>query len=113
MSELPPPGTSLGRVDDLPDCTAREAVGHDGLVILSRRGDDVRAWVNACPHAGRSLSLPDGRVIIHEEKFLLCPVHGASFGMEDGRCVGGPAVGDRLRAIPVEIINGEILTVQA
>jgi nitrite reductase/ring-hydroxylating ferredoxin subunit len=113
MSQLPPSGTSLGRVDDLAEGTAREAEGHDGLIFLSRQGDEIRAWVNACPHAGRPLSLPDGRVIIHEKQFLLCPVHGASFEMSEGRCVGGPAVGDRLRTVEIKIVDGEILTLGA
>lgn len=108
MSDLPPPGTVLGHVDDLTDPGARASAWNDGLVFLSRKGDEIRAWLNVCPHAGRMLSLPDGRVLVHEGQFLLCPVHGASFEMGSGECVGGPAAGDRLKPVEIAVVDGEI-----
>ena len=105
----PDKGTKLGRLNDIPDPGARASDWGDGAVILARRGDEVFAYLNVCPHAGRELTLPDGRVFLHEQRYLLCPVHGASFEMADGACVGGPAAGDRLKPVPVEIVGGEIL----
>lgn len=111
MSSLPPPGTILGRLDDLPDPGARASAWNDGAIILVRRGQTVTAFLNTCPHAQRPLNLPGGKVMLHEGQFIVCPVHGASFGASDGACVGGPAVGYGLTGVGVELVRGEVRVV--
>lgn len=111
MSSLPKPGTVLGRLDDLPDPGARASTWNDGAVILVRRGNTVTAWLNTCPHAQRPLNLPGGKVMLHEGQFIVCPVHGASFGATDGVCVGGPAVGYGLTGVSIEVVGGEVRAV--
>lgn len=100
--DLPPPGTPLGRLSHLPDPGGREADWDGAPLFLVRKGRDVRCYVNICPHAGRALSLPDGRVFLHKGEDIICPVHGATFALLSGACTGGPA-GDPLTAIPVRI----------
>jgi len=111
MRPKPPPGTVLARLDDLPDPGARASDWEGGAVVLIRRGEIVTAFSNLCPHAGLPLCLPDGRGLLHQGETLVCPVHGASFDVSSGACTGGPAAGDRLAAIDVEIIGSEIRAV--
>lgn len=101
-------GRVLGRLDEIEDGKGRRFGDLQDGVIVIRRGDEVFAWQNACPHAGLPLSLPDGRVLVHSGAHIVCPVHGASFDVETGDCNGGPAAGDSLTAVPVRIIDGEI-----
>lgn len=108
MTDAPAPGTVLGRLEDIADPGARISDWGDGAIILARRGADVFAYWNECPHANRPLNLPDGRVFLHEQKFLLCPAHGASFVMESGDCAGGPAAGGALKAVAVTVADGEV-----
>ena len=108
MRPVPPAGTRLARLDDLPDPGARAAGGEGGAVLLVRRGQEVTAWTNLCPHAALPLTLPDGRGLLHKAQTLVCPVHGASFDAGTGECTGGPAAGGRLRPVPVELVGGEI-----
>ncbi len=105
--DFPPPGTLLGRLSGLPDPGGQEADWGGAPLFLVRKGKDVRCYVNICPHAGRALSLPDGRVFLHKGEQILCPVHGATFELLSGACTGGPA-GDRLRAIPVRLEGNDI-----
>ena len=105
--DLPPPGARLGHVDDLPEQGGREAEWSGAPLFLVRKDNDVRCFVNICSHAGRALSLPDGRIFLHKGEHILCPVHGATFDVLTGACTGGPA-GDPLKSVPVEIRNGEI-----
>lgn len=105
--DLPPPGTVLGRLSDLPDPGGREAGWAAIPLFLVRKGGDVRCFVNICPHAGRALSLPDGRVFLHKGEHILCPVHGATFELLSGTCTGGPA-GDPLTAVPVRLVGDVI-----
>jgi nitrite reductase/ring-hydroxylating ferredoxin subunit len=105
------PTPLLCRLDEIPDgdVTAIEGVAAlDGeSVIVERRGDAVRAWLNVCPHAGRRLDYAPGRFLLKDE-LLICAVHGASFNRQDGVCVAGPCRGEHLRALPVRVDGGEV-----
>jgi nitrite reductase/ring-hydroxylating ferredoxin subunit len=72
-------------------------------LILHRDGDDVRAWLNVCPHAGRRLDWAPGKFLKSKEGLLVCAAHGAGFELAEGQCVAGPCRGDRLRAVPIEL----------
>jgi nitrite reductase/ring-hydroxylating ferredoxin subunit len=91
---------------DLVEGGAREVVAHvDGVpesLLLLRRGSEVAAFLNVCPHAGRRLDWAPGRFLF-EDGLLVCAAHGASFSIPDGRCVAGPCRGQSLSAVPIEI----------
>ena len=86
-----------------------EVEGEPESLILHR--DDagaVRAWRNICPHAGRRLDWAPGQFLRAKDGSLVCAVHGASFELEAGRCIAGPCRGDRLRAVAVYCVDGEV-----
>jgi len=105
------PASLLCRLDEIPDggATAVEDVAAAGgeSVIVERRGSEVRAWLNVCPHAGRRLDYAPGRFLLKDE-LLICAVHGASFNRNDGICVAGPCRGEHLRALAVEVRGDEV-----
>lgn len=78
-------------------------------LILHRDGDAVSAWLNVCPHAGRHLDWAPGRFLTSKEGLLICAVHGASFELARGECVAGPCRGASLRAVAVEVRDGEVV----
>lgn len=69
-------------------------------VLALRRGDALRVWHNACPHAGRRLDYVPGRFLMQAGR-LVCAAHGAQFDLLDGRCVDGPGRGGALAALEV------------
>lgn len=77
-------------------------------VILYRAGDVVRAWFNICPHAGRRLDWAPGQFLKSREGLLVCAAHGASFELAQGECVAGPCRGEALRAVAVEVRDGQV-----
>lgn len=95
---------ALAAVDDVPEGGAL-AVGE---VLLTRVGAAVGAFRNRCPHAGFSLMRTDGALIVQEHRYLVCPVHGASFSLRDGACVGGPCNGEGLTPIAITVRDGMI-----
>lgn len=95
---------ALASVDDLPE----GGVLVVGEVLLTRCEGVVAAFRNRCPHAGFSLVRADGRTIVQERRFLVCPVHGASFALKDGACAGGPCNGEGLTPIAVTVRDGQI-----
>lgn len=104
----------LCRLDEMPDgeaiaVDAMLADGEENLILL-RQGDRVQAWLNICPHAGRRLDWAPGKFLITRGT-LVCAVHGASFRTDDGECIGGPCRGEHLRAVAVQVEQGEVLLV--
>ena len=77
-------------------------------LILHRNGDQVRAWLNICPHAGRRLDWAPGKFLLSKDGLLVCAAHGASFELREGACVAGPCRGESLRAVAVEVMEGGI-----
>jgi nitrite reductase/ring-hydroxylating ferredoxin subunit len=92
---LLPPDTPQGLSE-----TEREIDGELQSLVIRRDGDEVRAWLNICPHAGRRLDWAPGRFLVDKGQ-LVCAAHGASFEMEGGLCVAGPCRGQSL--VPVKV----------
>lgn len=115
-------GRVLVRVDALPQRTpidldaVIEGIGEHGAdttgdpdpLIVYRDGDEVRVWLNVCPHAGRRLDWAPGKFLVGKDGSLICAAHGATFETKRGECVAGPCKGQSLRAIPVTVIDGEV-----
>ncbi|QGZ96852.1 Rieske (2Fe-2S) protein [Terricaulis silvestris] len=103
------PGHVLARLADLADPCAIVVRFEDdpfASVVLTRRGDVISAFRNKCPHAGYPLQRADGRIVVQEGRYMVCAAHGASFGLEDGACAGGPCNGDGLERIAVVVSDG-------
>jgi len=100
----------LCRLDDIPDGDAigvhvPSATGGFDLILL-RRGDRVFAYHNECPHTGRNLDFAPGRFLVREGR-IICAVHGATFTVDSGACVGGPCR-NGLVAMPIQVDEGEV-----
>lgn len=107
------PARALPALDALPDGGLLEVEAEiDGVaesVILHRKGDSVRAWLNICPHAGRRLDWAPGKFLMSKDGLLVCAAHGASFELQAGACVAGPCRGDALRAVAVDVVEGRVV----
>ncbi|MCF7752463.1 Rieske 2Fe-2S domain-containing protein [Bacillus subtilis subsp. subtilis] len=82
--------------------------GDSESLVMYRSGSSVRGWLNICPHAGRRLDWAPGQFLKSREGHLVCAAHGASFSLEDGHCVAGPCKGDRLRAVALQVRDGQV-----
>jgi len=109
MSDLPAAGVVLKALDQVPDPGGVPADYAPTPLVIVRSGDVVRAYRNLCPHADRPLTLPSGKMLISEARYVVCPFHGASFNITDGACVGGPAAGSALTEVPVLIKDGQVI----
>jgi nitrite reductase/ring-hydroxylating ferredoxin subunit len=100
----------LCRVDEIPD---GDAIGVDVpsstggfALIVMRQGDRVFAYHNECPHAGRRLDYAPGRFLVRDAR-IICAVHGATFAVDSGACLGGPCR-NGLVPMPVDVVDGEV-----
>jgi nitrite reductase/ring-hydroxylating ferredoxin subunit len=103
---------ALCELAELADPGAREfSVGAGEWPLrgfLVRRGEEVRAYLNRCPHAGHALNLRPDDFFTSDGTLLICRSHGALFEPSTGRCVAGPCAGMALSPIPVEVIDGRV-----
>ncbi len=92
---------ALCRLDAVP-ATGSVVVPFFGREVhVFRSGGRVRAAANVCLHFGGPLECKDGR--------LVCAWHGASFGMETGARLDGPApAGSRLMFLSTREEGGSL-----
>ena len=104
--------SELIHLDRIPDGGFADAAADlDGdmePLVLYRDGDQVRAWVNVCPHAGRQLDWAPGQFLKSKDGLLVCAAHGASFELQNGSCVAGPCRGESLRSVDVVVRDGAV-----
>lgn len=77
--------------------------------FIVRRGAEVFAYVNRCPHAGHPLNWQPDRFLSLDRTLIQCNSHGAIFQIDTGVCVAGPCAGDALSALAVRIENGMVV----
>lgn len=111
---LPGPGEAICSLDALPEGEARPFLvrnpsGRTCEIVLLRRGTGVVAYENSCPHTGMTLDGGSAEFMALDGTHLLCLMHGAEFQPEDGLCIAGPCLGDRLRPVPVRIAAGRVI----
>ncbi|MEX0915350.1 MAG: Rieske (2Fe-2S) protein [Wenzhouxiangellaceae bacterium] len=92
----------------------REAsVEHNGeplWLVVTRHQGTPRAWLNVCPHQGRSLNWAPDKFLVDDQGRLVCAAHGAVFEPADGSCVSGPCAGAALREVNVTEYDGSIVS---
>lgn len=85
--ERPAEWTDALAADSLEEATPALAEVGGARVMLFRRGTQIYAISDVCPHAGGPLH--EGSV--DDELCVTCPWHGSRFRLSDGRAVHGPA----------------------
>ena len=107
MSTAPGAGAVLGRLPDFPDGAATPVSYHSGgrevAVLMIRRGTELRAYLDLCPHHYLPLTWRGPRVLSGNGKRLRCTNHGAEFAVADGRGLSGPGSACGLTAVPVRV----------
>ena len=102
-----PPERALCRLDEIPDHAGRGFValldGRQHSIFLIRRGPNIYAYYNVCPHKGLNLDWQKDQFMDSEGEHIHCSNHDALFRIEDGYCIAGPCRGARLRSLPVVV----------
>jgi len=106
----PSPLIALATIADGGFAEAEAAIDGDvESIVIHRQGEQVTAFLNICPHAGRRLDWSPGQFLKSREGHLVCAAHGASFALDSGQCIAGPCKGDRLRAVAVAVRDGQVV----
>jgi nitrite reductase/ring-hydroxylating ferredoxin subunit len=99
--------TRLCELSALPTVGARgfdlRGRGVDDIFVV-RHHDLIRGYRNSCPHwPGSTLPLRKHGYLNPGMEYIVCHGHGAKFTLEEGQCVLGPCIGQRLESIPLRI----------
>jgi nitrite reductase/ring-hydroxylating ferredoxin subunit len=99
----------VNRVDD-GACKELRFGDGDGMLslLLYRRSVEIHAYVNSCPHFSLPLNARPDSFLLMAGARIMCAWHCAVFGLEDGRCLEGPAQGMALESVPVTVRDGGI-----
>lgn len=89
-------------LDTLPVGSMRACTIDGQELVVCHTKEGLHALANTCTHAYARLS--DGRL---RGRRLVCPLHGASFDVHDGRVLGAPA-SRPLATHRVRIVDGQI-----
>jgi len=97
----------LCQADEIPDASARgfdpEDEGMDSVFFV-RIGGRLSGWVNDCPHtSGTPLAWHKDEFLNAERTRIKCFGHRAEFDAEDGACVLGPCLGEKLWPVAFRI----------
>ncbi len=109
-----PAGVKLGPLALIQDGGARNFVlqigegRFHGFVV--RQGDQVRGYLDRCPHAGLPLAQKLDAYLTPDGALIGCSWHGALFRPEDGMCVAGPCMGAGLTPWPLTTRDGFLFT---
>ncbi|RKR31362.1 MULTISPECIES: Rieske 2Fe-2S domain-containing protein [Paraburkholderia] len=77
--------------------------GVDDIFVIRQHGL-LRGYRNSCPHwPGATLPWCKHGYLDRRMDYIVCHGHGAKFTLDEGLCVLGPCVGQRLESIPLRI----------
>lgn len=82
-------------------------IGELRLLVI-RKGAQVHAFENRCPHRGVPLEWQPDQFLDTSGSLIQCATHGALFLIDSGECVAGPCSGQTLRALPTHEADGFI-----
>jgi len=92
---------SAGGLSDIPEGGVVKLALDGENVLLSKNGDVVSCFQNACAHL--NLPLDEGEI---SDGILTCPHHGFQYDLQSGECLTAPEV--QLQPHAVRVINGQI-----
>ena len=102
----------LCRFTELPDPGSKGITLQGDARVLElfvvRQGEEVRAYLNSCPHTGGPLDWVPDEFLSVDGRHIQCATHDALFRWEDGVCVAGPCSGDALTLLPAIVEAGEV-----
>lgn len=93
--------TQVLKLDDINDGDTKIVECDGESILLTRLGEKVTCFKNACAHMGMAM---DGGDI--DEAIITCPYHGFKYSLDSGECLTAPEV--QLQPHGVRVKGGQI-----
>ncbi|HWF17929.1 MAG TPA: Rieske 2Fe-2S domain-containing protein [Verrucomicrobiae bacterium] len=102
----------IARVDEVPEGgTVKFPFMHKGRHaegFVARFQGKLVAYENRCQHLPVRLDFPDAKLFNRDGTHFICQNHNAIYEPSTGLCVRGPCEGQTLRALEIQIVQGEV-----
>ena len=95
-------------IDDIPG-TRSQRIQVKGEKLLVAKKKARCMFIATAAHTGINLDWQPDDFMTFDNFYLLCSTHGAQFQIEDGFCISGPCKGQELKAIPFELVDGQVV----
>lgn len=98
----------LCELQDIEENSAKGFQQEGQNLFAVQKDGQVYVYRNLCPHLNVSLEWEPDQFLDDEKTFIQCSTHGALFHIENGQCIQGPCLGDKLEAVDFIIDNNSI-----
>ena len=102
---MTPEAQPLCRLAELPVGSSKGIVlqpqGRYADLLVVRTAAGCFAYRNRCPHLGAPMEWQPDHFLDFTGTRIQCGLHGAQFRIEDGYCVAGPCVQQRLQPVAI------------
>lgn len=105
-------GTNVNNFADIEDPGTLTIDLNGFPLLLVRQGQEVFAFVNACPHQYLPLDYNGDKLLSSDRKKLRCTNHGASFDIETGQGIEGLSIGCNLDIVPVRRLKNDVIIIK-
>lgn len=83
--------------------------GNDKEGFVIRLGAALYAYRNQCRHIPMTMDWVENRFLSRDRCYIQCATHGALYEIATGICVDGPPAGERLIALPLEVMGEDVV----
>jgi nitrite reductase/ring-hydroxylating ferredoxin subunit/uncharacterized membrane protein len=106
LNRIPEEWTEVSSLSSLPEGHPAVRTVSGVPVLFYRTGDHVSAMIERCGHETGPLG--EGKVLgTGDDACVVCPWHGSTFRLADGKVLHGPAASDQ-PTLPVRVANGMV-----
>lgn len=102
------PTHTLCHINDIPDNSAKGFNINEHALLIAKQRGNIYAYINNCPHLGLPLEWMPDQFLDAENQYIQCATHGALFRIDNGECISGPCLGDKLQPIIHTVEEGEL-----
>lgn len=103
-------GTRLCALAEIDDPGAKGFVLSHGMrIFVVRRGAELFGYANSCPHQGTTLDWNPDVFLTYDKTHIQCATHAARFRIEDGFCVAGPCLDQKLYPVAVRLVGSDVI----
>ena len=106
----------MKKLCEMSDLDETQAYGADVdgvsyVVVLSPEDSQPRAYQNSCPHLGIQLEMMPNQFLDPACEYIVCSNHGAMFQIDDGLCIAGPCLNQKLQPATIQVTDGSVFLI--
>ena len=81
--------------------------GQPARAFALRFDGKLVAYINRCAHVPVEMDWQPGQFLDHDQRWIVCSIHGATYEPANGHCVGGPCGRSKLLPVAVAELDGQ------